>query len=408
MKICGIISEYNPFHNGHLYHINKTKELTNCDAIVCVLSGNFVQRGMPAMIDKWTRAQLALLNGVDLVLELPTLYAVSSAEFFSFGAVSLLDSLGVIDSISFGSELGNVDFLNEISRVLLSEPKDFFIPLKENLAKGISYALSRNNALENYFKNISKHSKDDLKDLSSILNSSNNILGIEYCKSILKLNSSITPFTIKREGGDYNSSSLNNLFSSATSIRNKLKKLNSFKDLENAVPLNVIDALKNCTNYVYPDEMLPYIRHKAFSNPHSIEDIPEASEGLHNRILRVLEDNDNYDRILNEIKSKRYSMTRISRILCQLFIGFDNYDIKNLRKEPCPYGRVLGFNDTGREILRNLKSTSSIPIYTKLPKATNEVLNLDIQSTKAYSLLDSSISPKDDFLKMPIILNNRY
>ena len=405
MKICGIISEYNPFHKGHKYHIDKTKELTNCDAIVCVMSGNFVQRGLPSIMDKWTRAELALGNGVDLVLELPSIYAISSAEFFSFGAISLLNSLGVIDNISFGSELGDVNFLNSISEVLIKEPKEYLIHLKNNLDLGYSYAVARNNALEYYFKELLSDPITKKDNISKILNSSNNILAIEYCKSLLNLASSITPVTIKREGGTYNSQNLNNIFSSATAIRNSLKDNTSIEVLKDTVPDNVFYKLKSYDNFVYPDAMVPYLRFKALCSKHScLSNIPEASEGLDNKIINSLESLINYEDILGDIKSKRYAMTRISRILCQYFIGFEKYNINTLRRTPCPYARVLGFTPKGQEILRTLKSTSSIPVYTKLPKESNEILDLDIQCTKAYSLLNTSISSKDDYLKKPMIL----
>src|SRR5665647_2874229 len=153
MNISGIIVEYNPLHNGHVYHINKTKELTNCDALICVMSGNFAQRGIPSSIDKWTKTKMALNNGVDLVIELPTIYSVSSAEFFSFGAVSLLNSLGVVDNICFGSEHGDINDIYTISNILHKEPTQFKSLLKTYLARGNGYPLSRSNALYDYLKN---------------------------------------------------------------------------------------------------------------------------------------------------------------------------------------------------------------------------------------------------------------
>lgn len=405
MKICGIISEYNPFHKGHKYHIDKTKELTNCDAIVCVMSGNFVQRGLPSIMDKWTRTELALENGVDLVLELPSIYAVSSAEFFSFGAISLLNSLGIIDNLSFGSELGDVSFLNSISEILIKEPIEYLTSLKNNLDLGYSYALARNNALESYFKKSCNITVAKNENISEIINSSNNILAIEYCKSLLKLDSSITPVTVKREGGTYNSQNLNNIFSSATAIRNSLKDNTSIEVLKDAVPTNVFNKLKSYSNFIYPDAMVPYLRFKALCSKDScLKNIPEASEGLDNKIANSLESLVTYEDILQDIKSKRYAMTRISRLLCQYFIGFEKYDVNTLRRTSCPYARVLGFTNKGQNILKTLKSTSAIPVYTKLPKESNEILDLDIQCTKAYSLLNPSISSKDDYLKKPIIL----
>lgn len=216
MNITGIITEYNPFHNGHLYHLNSAKKETNCDGVVCVMSGNFVQRGEPALIDKWKRAEMAILNGVDLVIELPTFYALSSAEFFAKGSISILDSISVIDNIFFGSECGNISYLEKIAKTLTLESFDLQSKIKENLKSGMTFAKARELSL-----------KDILKDdsLEEVLSSSNNILGIEYIKSLINLNSSILPITLKREGSRYNDKSLTSTFASATSIRENLKKI---------------------------------------------------------------------------------------------------------------------------------------------------------------------------------------
>ena len=238
MNITGIIVEYNPFHNGHAYHIQKTREKTNCDAIVAVMSGNFVQRGVPAIVDKWNRSKMALMNGVDLVIELPLIYSLSSAEFFASGAVSLLNNLGIVNNLCFGSECGDTDVLSIIGKILTDEPIEFKKILKENLDKGLAYPLARSKALIQ-FLNIFDNKKLLNYNIEEILSSSNNILGIEYCKSLIKLNSSIRPYSIQREGSTYNSTSLNNKFSSATSIRKFIKENKNIKDVETHLPKNV-------------------------------------------------------------------------------------------------------------------------------------------------------------------------
>lgn len=406
MNISGIIVEYNPLHNGHVYHINKTKELTNCDALICVTSGNFAQRGIPSSIDKWTKTKMALDNGVDLVIELPTIYSVSSAEFFSNGAVSLLDSLGVVNNICFGSEHGDISDIYNISNILLKEPLEFKVILKTYLSKGITYPLARANALYDYLIN-SKMSISNLL-LGNFLNSSNNILGIEYCKSLIKLNSSITPCTIKREGASYNSNIIHNEFSSATAIRKFVKENGPSTNLENYVPPSVFADIKDLYSkdirFIFEDSMFPYIKYKSATSKNSLINLPDVSEGLDNKIIKSLLNNLTYSSTLNDIKSKRYTYSRISRILCQYFIGFDNFDINKLRSAPCPYARILGFNSKGKSILKSIKSNSSIPLYTKISKHSNETLQLDIQSTRAYSLLNKSIGPNSDYLISPIII----
>ena len=406
MNISGIIVEYNPLHNGHVYHINKTKELTNCDALICVMSGNFAQRGIPSSVDKWMKTKMALNNGVDLVIELPTVYSVSSAEFFSYGAVSLLNSLGIVDNICFGSEHGDINDLYTISNILLQEPIEFKSILKTYLSSGIGYPLARAKALYDYLKNSDKNLSNLL--LGDFLNSSNNILGLEYCKSLIKLNSSITPYTLKRKGSPYESNLLHNEFSSASAIRKFMKENGSLAKLAGHVPNSVLNELQNVYSkngkFISEDSMFPYIKYKSETSKNTLVNLPDVSEGLDNKIIKSLQNSISYSSAMEDIKSKRYTYSRISRILCQYFIGFDNFNTKELRSMPCPYARVLGFNSNGKSILKSIKLNSSIPLYTKMPKQLNDTLRLDIQSTRAYSIINSNISPNSDYLISPIII----
>lgn len=405
LNITGIVVEYNPFHNGHSYHISKTREKTNCDAIVAVMSGNFAQRGIPTIVDKWNRTKMALMNGVDLVIELPLIYSLSSAEFFAFGAVSLLNSLGIVNNLCFGSECGDAEILSFIGKILIEEPLEFKKILKENLDKGLSYPNARSKSLIQ-FLNVFDDKKLLTHDLEEILYSPNNILGIEYCKSLIKLNSSINPFSIQREGGNYNSLSLDDRFSSATSIRKFIKENNTLKGIESHLPQNVYNILSslkdNNYNFTFEDLLLPYIKYKSILFKDSIENLPDVSEGIHNRIYRFLGAAKSYDELVSSVKTKRYTYTRISRILCQFFLGFETFDTSTLRHEPCPYARILGFNDTGLKILKAAKQQSSIPIYNKLPKDLDEILTLDLLGTKTYSLINGSISPNSDYIISPI------
>ena len=401
MNITGIITEYNPFHNGHLYHLNSAKKQTNCDAVVCIMSGNFVQRGEPALIDKWKRCEIALNNGVDLIIELPTFYALSSAEFFAKGAVSILDKIGVTNSIFFGSESGDIDKLSKIATILTNETSEFKNILKDNLTKGVPYIKAREIALINYFKD---------ENIESILNNSNNILGIEYIKAILNLKSNITPITFKREGSNYNDKELVSLFASATSIREYLKKDISLKDLEKFMPtetLKILDELKNNNyNFIFPENIYRYIKYKITTNCINFNNLFDIKEGIENKILKEIYLIDSYEDLIFRIKSKRYTYTKISRLLTQLFIGMENYNYTELLKEENLYARILGFNNKGKLILKEMKKKSNIPIITKLPKSLNNpLLELDIQATKAYSILNNSINPLSDYLISPIINN---
>jgi predicted nucleotidyltransferase len=408
MNITGVIVEYNPFHNGHLYHIQKTKEKTNCDAVVAIMSGNFVQRGNPAIVDKWNRTKMALMNGIDLVIELPLIYSLSSAEFFASGAVSILNSLGTVKNLCFGSECGDSTVLSFIAKILVEEPLAFKHILKENLDKGLTYPNARSNALIQ-FLHVFDNKKLSNYNINEILSSSNNILGIEYCKSIIKLNSSIEPYSIQRKGNAYNSTSLDNKFSSATSIRTFIKDNENWESVGNHLPKNVFSLLSNLYNtgyrFTFEDSLLPYIKYKSILYKDSIEKLPDVSEGIHNRIYKFLETSESYSDLIGYVKTKRYTYTRISRILCQFFLGFENFDTNSLRNISCPYARVLGFTDIGLKILKISKHTSSIPIYTKLPKNLNDMLTLDLQGTKAYSLLNKNINPDSDYLISPIKIN---
>lgn len=406
MKITGIIAEYNPFHNGHVYHIEKTREITGAEGIVCVMSGNFVQRGLPSIIDKWTRAKMALLNGADLVIELPCIYSLSSAEFFSMGAISLLNSMGVIDSISFGSENGDLKLLYDIANALCYESEEYKKILKTNLADGNTYPKAVCNALSVFLNPVND---GNITNLENILKNPNNILGIEYLKAIIRCKSNMTPFTIKRIGADYNSEKLEEEFSSATSIRNYINSSETIDLLRNQLPFtvyqNILSLYSAHYDFANENKMVKFLKYKLLTNPWSVKKIPDVSEGLDNRIIRAAEDNiEDYDAIIKNIKSKRYTYSRISRLLCQLFIGFDEFDTFNMRHMECPYGRILGFNQTGREILKAAKKNSSIPLITKIPREKDEILRLDLQSTCAYSLLNRNIKPRDDYYVSPVIL----
>lgn len=399
MNITGIITEYNPFHNGHLYHLTEAKKNTNCDAVICIMSGNFVQRGGPAIVDKWQRTEMALNNGVDLVIELPTYYAVSSAEFFAKGAVSILNNLGVVNNLFFGSECGDVNKLTTIAKTLADEDSKLKYIIKENLAKGETFAKAREKALISYLNN---------EDLNEILTSSNNILGIEYIKSIIRMNSNIKPFTLKREGSNYNDKFLSNSFSSATSIRELLKQKASIESLKDSIPKESYEVLNNLYDNSYPfvfdEDMFKFIKYKLQTNCINFNNLYEIIEGLENKLLKEISSSNSYEEFILNIKSKRYTYSKISRILTHIYIGLDSDSFLNIDDTNNLYARVLGFNKKGREILSLIKRNSSIPLITKIPRfSDNPLLKLDIQATAAYSILNNKLNPNSDYLISPLI-----
>ena len=282
MNICGIIAEYNPFHNGHLYHIQETRKITDCDAVVAIMSGNFIQRGVPALFDKWTRTKMALNNGVDLVIELPLYYATSSAEYFAQGSISLLDGLGVIKNVSFGSSTSDIDTLKRIANVLFLEPDNYKKVLESELKRGTSFPIARCNALKIFLKK-----EFDAKYISEILTDPNNILGIEYLKALLVSNSTIKPICIERVGGDYNSKTIVNHMCSATAIRELLYK-NDIKAVEEVVPESCFEIInKEILNGKIPmflhhfeKEILYSLRRSSIEDISSIADVTEGLENL--------------------------------------------------------------------------------------------------------------------------------
>lgn len=400
MKVLGIIAEYNPFHNGHLYHINSSKAIYQADAAVCVMSGNFIQRGEPAVADKWARAEMALSSGIDLVLELPVVYAMSSAEFFAYGAVKILDSLGVVDYISFGSEAGSMELLDAAASVLFEEPEEYRELLKAALSRGISFPAARQEALEAYLS---------ASGAAEVLSSSNNILAVEYLKAIKKLSSRMQPVTIQRKQAPYNSEELTGAISSATSIR---KLLDSSDIIKNKALFSNTKALLSITMPeasakilmreieagrapVFPSSfdtiLLSALRRMA---PEDIRNLPYVSEGLENRITEAAAASGSVNELIDRICTKRFTRTRIQRILFSALAGIASNDIEAFQENggPC-YIRVLGFNDNGRRLLSQIKNKATLPIIMKtadFKKDSNpfvsRMIQLEAAATDQYVL----------------------
>ncbi len=402
MNNLGIIVEYNPFHNGHIYHINKSKQETNSQNVIAVMSGNFVQRGEPSIFNKYTRTKLALQNGVDIVLELPTVYATSSAELFSHSAVSILDKSNIVNTICFGSESGSIKPIQSVANILTNESSHFKMLLKEELSTGVNFPKARQNAL-------SKISPS----LSDVVSSPNNILGIEYLKSLNKLNSKIKPYTILRKSSDYNDTSLPNSFSSiasATSIRQSLlaSKSNNINDISAFVPKNTFEQLE----YTLNNDLLPYLdtafsilKYKIItSDVSTLTNILDMSDGLSSRLLKVLPLCTSYTDLINNLQSKRYTNTRIKRALLHLLLNIKVSDIELYSTiNYIPYIRVLGFRKDKSYLLSNLINSSSVPVITNIKNANlctigNKMLEDEFMYTNIYNQLLTN-SPKKTYNK---------
>ena len=391
-NVLAIIGEYNPFHNGHLYHIKESKGLTNSDYTILIMSGNFVQRGAPALIDKWKRSQMAIENGIDLVVELPVLYSISSAENFANGSIQILNSLKIVNTLSFGSECGNISLLNDFTQVLTSEPPEYKTLLGHELSKGLSFPKARENALMLYLGDIRKY--------SNILNSPNNTLGIEYLKALQLSKSKIKAFTLQRQSSDHNSLKVENGFSSGTAIRNMIFE-NDFDSLFSVMPKSsyeiLIDALRS-GEYIadlssFEKEIIFKLRNMYIEE---IAELPDVSEGLENLIKESVSNCNTLDELIEKIKSKRYTRTRIQRILLYALLGYTKSDYEILKKNPVPYIRVLGFNDKGKELLSLIsKNNKKLNVITsvkqfmdknKKSKSWISLLEKDILSTNIYTL----------------------
>lgn len=390
MKIQGIIAEYNPFHNGHKYHIETGKKISSSTHTIVVMSGNFVQRGEPAIFDKFIRAKMAIKEGADLVIELPTVFSLGSAEYFGHGAVSLLNSLGIVDVLSFGCEDDNMTPFEKIASILCNEPEQYKSILKSYLNKGLSFPKAREKALSEF-----AFSGENVENLFK----PNNILGIEYIKSLKKLKSSISINPVKRTGVSYYSSDIKDGIASATKIR-KLINDDNTELVRKAVPkeiFSLINQLIENKEYSRLEDFEEIIySNLLLSTPEKLQSINDISEGIENRILGSIEPNINIDHYLDNISAKRYTRTRLQRILIKILLNLtDDYykDSSGCHTSPL-YARILAFNSKGREILGELKKSSQIPIITNMNKFDRELLadngkmlDMDILATNLYSLV---------------------
>lgn len=389
-NVLGIISEYNPFHNGHLHHLNISKKLTGSDYTIAIMSGNFTQRGSTSIIDKWEKTKIALLNGIDLVIELPVLYSISSAENFADGAIKILNSLGIVDYLSFGAETSEINILSTIADVLYFEPKEYKLILSHELNKGLSFPKARENALLMYL--------NDIRTYSNVLSSPNNILGIEYLKALKKYNSFMKPISIPRFESEYNSTNFSNNIASSTAIRNLIKNrsIDIIKDLvpEDAYSI-LIDNVKNGHIVedlnVFEKEIIYILRKMSVEE---IANLPDVSEGLEFSIKNAVNSCNSIVELLNLIKSKRYTQTRIQRILLYALLGVTKKDME-ISKNTLPYIRVLGFNENGKNLISEiskknpkLKLVTSVKKFvdTNKNKNLNLMLSKDIFATNVYTI----------------------
>lgn len=360
--ITGIIAEYNPFHNGHAYQLEQARLLTGCDFLVVVMSGDYVQRGAPAVFDKYTRARMALACGADLVLELPVACSCASAEFFASGAVSLLDGLGCVDFLCFGSESGNLQSLMEPARILAKESPVFQEALRRGLSLGLSFPAARKEAFRACASN------PDILDLP------NNILGIEYLKALLQRESIIKPVTIKRKGQGYHDTLLDSGFASASGIRRFLKQeeapLSALPALKESLPDPVMEVLKDTLAHTLPvweEDFSMLLRYELLRQSASdLTRYADISPDLGRRLKNCADKFSSFSEFVALVKTKDVTYTRITRALFHILLNLTGEDTRN--SVAMPYARILGFRKDHSRILGLLKENSRIPI---IPKAAD-------------------------------------
>ena len=385
-KVLGIIAEYNPFHNGHLYHLENAKSKTESDYVVAIISGNFTQRGDTSIVNKWEKAKMALNSGVDLVIELPTIYSISSAENFANGAIKILNDMGIVNYISFGMEAEDITILNNIANVLYDEPKEYKDILKNELKDGITYAKGMEIAVCKYLKD------DKYKD---VLSGSNNILAIEYLKSLKRLKSTIIPVGIKREKVFYNSRRIVDDYASATGIRYLLEK-RQIEDISKLVPYNtfniLIDNIRNGKYNINLNNFSKEVMYKLRSmDIKDIANLPEVSEGLEYLIKETSENTNNIVELIENIKTKRYTQNRIQRILLYALLDIKKADME-MSKKVKTYIRVLGFNENGQKLLSEISKKNNVITSVKNFEKSNKntklkrMLEIDKYATDIYTL----------------------
>lgn len=389
-KVLGIIGEYNPFHNGHLYHLEQSKQLTGSTYTVAIMSGNFTQRGSTSLIDKWSKTEAAIQSGIDLVIELPVLYATSSAENFADGAIKILNSLKVVDYVSFGAEASDIEVLNQFADILYHEPKQYKTMLSHELSKGLSFPKARENALLMYLNDIRKY--------ANVLSSPNNILGIEYLKALKRQKSNIKPVSITRYESGYNDIAYSGNIASATAIRNIIKN-DGFDILSRLLPAPsysiLIENMKR--GHIVPDlsafeKQIIYNLRKMDTS--EIAELPDISEGLEFSIKKSANSCNTLTEFLNIIKSKRYTSTRIQRILLYSLLGITKKDMA-MSKKVTSYIRVLGLNNRGKFLISEIaKANPKLEIITSVKRFMDSnsnknlklMLDKDIWATNVYTL----------------------
>ena len=401
MNKIGIIAEYNPFTNGHKYQLDYAKDELDADCTIIAMSGSFSQRGEACIFDKYTRANCALINGADIILELPAFYSCSSATDFAEGAVNLLHKAG-INGLLFGVESGNNELFKQVAKSLLDLENDpnFISELNSTQKNGVSFASS-------YYQAASK-----LLDIdSSFFLNSNNILGIEYCKAIIKNNYDISINCLQRKGSNYNDESLQTSFSSASAIRKIINENNyiNTSDLKKYIPQNTFEIINNAT--IISENDISDILHYALISNKSYEDFYDCSESISNSIKKHLNTYIDFNSFAETISSKTLSISRAKRILTHILLNIHTSDVQMQKDlDYITYIRILGFSKNGSQYLKDIKASNNLPIISSPSEFKNNDIcfNADIHSSDIHRLLEtkkSGESIKNEFTRKNTLIN---
>lgn len=401
MKVAGVITEYNPFHNGHKYQLKQIKRQTSADFIVIVMSGDFVQRGEPAIIDKYERTRMALLSGADLVLELPAVFATASAEFFAGGGVSVLKNTGIVDTLCYGVESVDHELTKLVAGVLKNPPAEYSASLARLIQGGMSFPVARSRALCEYFRDNYDSASEKL---DAFIASPNNILAIEYEKALMDCD--ITGFPIQRVGEEYHSTDSTSEFSSATAVRGVISTLididkhNTITNMQldnswisakfsQLMPSDCADILVNCIlggHIVFPDDISEMLYYRLLTwKDKGFAQYADCTKELSAKIVKNIYKYESFTQFCNLLKSKNLTYTRISRVLTHILLGIENDDFNICMDNP--YLRILGFKKSSGELMHLLKKRASAPIITKVADAPYELISKDIFAADLYGRL---------------------
>lgn len=403
MHVTGLITEYNPFHNGHLFHLKKARETAGADYTAVVMSGSFVQRGAPAVFDKYSRARAALLSGADLVFEMPAPFSTASAREFASYAVALFTALGAVDSICFGSECGKIEPILHTARLLNEESEPFKKRLQDFLKEGKTFPEARSAALA-----------EEGAEAAKLLSTPNNILGVEYCQAVLRQRSPLSCFTIKREGKGYHDPSLDGVLGSALAVRQALQSGTDVQALRFLLPDPSFDSV--CRSIpVFLDDFSGLLNYRLLTEQEP-ERYAEIRPELAARIKKLAPGFASFDQRIKELKSRQLTYTGVSRGLIHLILGIEQRQM-DLFKEAgfAPYARILGFRKSAAPLLRRIKENSSIPVISKLAGAEKRLdpagaamLACEIQSSHLYQNVRCEKAASGAFPGRTAVFQNEY